>query len=122
MVEPTHLRLEHDDSLISVRGYRLTKLVDILLYAWRGDRHCYVDLVGVFAARMGRRNACSTLLFIEKGKSDKYARSCISYGFDFSPFGFLFIGSFFPAPEDLLYRFCRKYVSHAHIPKWEAYP
>ena len=54
------------------------------------------------SARMGRRDATSTLFSVEQGKSDKYARSCISHGFDFSPFGFSTFGSVGPATEELL--------------------
>ena len=122
MVEPPHLRLARDDAPFSGRGSGLTKPADILLYAWRGDRHCCVDLVGVSPARMGWRDATSALFSVEQGKSDKHARSCISHGFDFSPFGFSTFGSFGPAAEELLDRVCRRYVSHAHIPPWEAHP
>ena len=47
LVEPPHLRLERDDALASGRGSGLTRPVDILLFSWRRDRRCCVDLVGV---------------------------------------------------------------------------
>ena len=53
MVEPPHLRLARDVAPYSARGYGLTKPAYIFLYAWRGDRHFFVDLVGVSPARMG---------------------------------------------------------------------
>ena len=53
MVEPPHLRLVRDDTPYSGRGSGLTKHANILLNAWRRDRHSSVDLVGVSPARMG---------------------------------------------------------------------
>ena len=47
------MALKRDDAFVFGRGWRLSKLVNILKNAWHGDRHCYFDLVGVFAARMG---------------------------------------------------------------------
>ena len=65
LVEPPHLCLERNDALESDCGSGLTKLADILLYAWRGAHHCYVDLVGVSPARGGWRDAASTLPAVE---------------------------------------------------------
>ena len=61
------------------------------------------------------------LLFMECGKSDKHARSCISHGCNSPPFGFSSLGSFGLAAEDLLDRFYRKYVIHAQSTAWEAH-
>ena len=105
-----------------MHGSGLTKPADILQYAWRGDQDCCVDLVSVSPARMGWRDATSALFSVEQGESDKHARSYISHVFDFSPFGFSTFGSFGPAAEELLDLLCHRYVSHAHIPPWEAHP
>ena len=112
-VEPPHLRLERDASSQSGRGSGLTRPADILLYSWRGDSHCCVDLVGVSPARGGWRDAASALLSVEQGKRDKHAHICRSHGFDFIPFGFSSLGSFGPAAEALLSRICQRYSSHA---------
>ena len=63
-VEPPHLRLQRDDSSQSGRGSGLTRPADILLYSWRGDSHCCVDLVGVSPARGGWRDAASALALL----------------------------------------------------------
>ena len=88
----------------------LNKPADILLYAWRGDRHYCVDLVSMSPSRMGWQDATFRLFSEEHGKSEKHARSCISHGFDFSPFGFL------TAAKEMLDCVCRQHVSNAHIP------
>ena len=71
---------------------------------------------------MGWQDATSALFSVEQGKSDEHSLSCISHGFDFSPFGFSTFRSFGPAAEELLDRDCRRCVSHAHMPPWEAHP
>ena len=71
---------------------------------------------------MGWQDATSALRSVEQGKSDKHAQSCISHGFDFSPFEFSTFESFGHATEELHDRLYREYVSHAHIPPWEAHP
>ena len=62
MVEPPHFCLERDEALVLRHDSRLTKLVDILLYAWHGDRHSYVHLVDVPFARMGWKDGTSSFL------------------------------------------------------------
>ena len=121
VVEPGHLRFERDVSLESGRGSGLTRPADILLYSWRGDSHCCVDLVGVSPARSGWRDAAAALPSVEQGKRDKHSATCRSHGFDFIPFGFSTFGSFGPAAEELLSRICQRYSSHARIPEWEAH-
>ena len=73
MYDPPHLRLKRDDALISDRGSGLTEPAYLLLYTWRGDRHCCVDRVGVSPVRMGWRDATFALFLLEQGKSDKHA-------------------------------------------------
>ena len=85
----------------SGRGSWQTKPPDILLYSWRGDSHCCVDLIGVSLAQSGRRDAASALPFVEQGKRDKHTATCRSHGFDFIPFGFSTFGSFGPSAEEL---------------------
>ena len=121
MVEPSHLRLQRDDSPESGRHSGLTRPADILLYSWRGDSHCCVDLVGVSPARSGWRDAASALSSVEQGKRDKHASTCRSHGFDFIPFGFSTFGSFGPEAEALLSRICQRFISHVQVPEWEAH-
>ena len=67
------------------------------------SRFC-VDVVGVSPARGSWRDADSTLASVEQGKRDKHARTCRSYGFEFIPFGFSSLGSFWPEAKELLSR------------------
>ena len=121
VVEPPHLRFESDVSLESGRGSGLTRPADILLYSWRGDSHCCVDLVEVSPTRGGWRDAAAALPLVEEGKRDKHSTTCWSHGFNFIPFGYSTFGSLGPAAEELLSRICQRYISHARIPKWEAH-
>ena len=114
VVEPPHLRLKRDDSPESSRGSGLSRLAHIL-YSWRGDSHCCVDLVSVSPARGGWRDAASALASAEQGKRDKHARTCRSQSFDFIPFGFSSLGSFGPEAEELLSRMCQRYFSHVRM-------
>ena len=106
---------------MSGRGSGLTRPADILLYCWRDDRHCCVDLVGVSPARGSWRDAASALAIVEQAKRDKHTQTCISHRFDFEPFGFSVFGSFGPAALELLARICRRYRTHARIAEWEAH-
>ena len=121
MVEPKHLRLSRDEGPESGRGSRLTRPADILLYGWRGDHHCCVDLVGVSPARGGWRDAASALATVEQAKREKHTQTCASHRFDFLPFGFSVFGPFGPAAKELLDRVCREYHIHARVAKWEAH-
>ena len=114
MVEPPHLRLVRNDAPLSGRGSGLTKHADILLYAWRGDRHCCVDLVGV-SSRVGGMLPLPFSLWSNAG-----VISMPGHAFDFFPLGFTFFGSIGPAAEEMLDSVCRRYVSHAHFPPREA--
>ena len=87
-VEPQHLRLSRDEGPKSGRGPGLTWPADILLYGWRDDRHCCVDLVGVCQARGGWRDAVSVLSVVEQAKLDKHTDTCAGHRFDFVFFGF----------------------------------
>ena len=120
-VEPQHLRLSRDEGPESGLGSGLTRPADILLYGWRDDRHCCVDLVGVCPARGGWRDAVSVLSVVEQAKRDKHVDTCASHRFDFVPFGFSVLGSFGPAAQELLDRICRRYRTHARIAEWEAH-
>ena len=120
-VEPDHLRFSREEAPASGRGSGLTKPADILLYAWRGDHHCCVDLVGVSPARNGWRDATSVLSVVEQGKRDKHADVCRSHGFDFVPFGFSVFGSFGPEAQELLDRVVQRYRLHAQVADWEAH-
>ena len=113
--------MSREEAPSSGRGSGLTKPADILLYAWRGDHHCCVDLVGVSPARNGWRDASSVLSVVEQGKRDKHEAVCRSHGFDFSPFGFSVFGSFGPAARDLLDRIVQRYRLHAQVADWEAH-
>ena len=93
MVEPPHLRLSRKEGPASGRGSGLTRPADILLYGWRGDRHCCVDLVRVSPARGGRRDVVSALATVEQAKRDKHTQTCARHRFDFEPFGFYVLGS-----------------------------
>ena len=73
MVEPPLQRLERDDAPVSRHNSWVTKPVDILQLAWRGDRLCGVNLTGVSPTCMGWRDATSALLHVEHDKSDKHA-------------------------------------------------
>ena len=64
-IEPQYLRLSRDEGLESDRASGLTRPADILLYGWRGDGHCYVDLVGVSPACGGCRDAVFALAIVE---------------------------------------------------------
>ena len=66
LVEPPHLRLEREHAPASGRGSGLTRLSYILLFSWRGDRHCCVDLVGVSPARSKLRQAVQALRLVQK--------------------------------------------------------
>ena len=121
LVEPPYLRLERDDAPESGRGSGPTKPADILLYEWQGSRHRCVDLVGVSPAQGGWRGAASAVSSVEQGKVDKHAATCMSHGYDFSPFGFSTFGSFGPAAEELLTRICKRYGTHLQVTEWEAH-
>ena len=120
-VEPAHLCFSCEEAPASGRGSGLTKPADILLYAWRGDHHCCVDLVGVSPARNGWRDAVSTLSSVEQGNRDKHVSVCRSQGFDFIPFGFSLFGSFGPEVKVFLGRVVQRYRLHAHVADWEAH-
>ena len=120
-VEPQLLRLSLDEGPESGRGPGLTRPADILLYGWRGDRHCCVDLVGVSPPHGGYRNAVYALAVVEQAKRDKHTETCASHRFDFMPFGFSVFGSFGLAAQELLDRIYRRYRTHARIAEWEAY-
>ena len=66
MVQPQYQRLSRDEGPESGRGSGLTRPANILLYGWRGDRHCNVDLVGVSPARRGWRDAASALTIVKQ--------------------------------------------------------
>ena len=101
-VEPQHLRPSRDEGPESGRGSGLTRLADILLYGWRGDRHCCVDLVGVSPARGGWRDAASALASVEQAKRDKHTQTCPCHCFDFVPFGFSVFAPFSLHPRSSL--------------------
>ena len=115
------MRLERDDAPDSGRGSGPTRPVDILLLSWRGDRHCCVDVVGVSPARYTRRQAVEALRVVQEAKRVKYAETCLAHGFDFPTFCFSVLGSFGPAAEEIITRFCPRYVSNARIRPWEAH-
>ena len=100
---------------MSGRGSGLTKPADILLYACRGDHHCWVDLVGVSPARNVWRDAPSALSAVEQEKRDKHASICHSKGFDFIPFGFSVFDLFGPEAHELLRRVVQHYRLHAQV-------
>ena len=81
LVGPPHFWLEREDAPVSRRCSRLTRLADILLFSWLGDRHCCVDLVGASEAR---RLATEVLGLIQKAKLAKHAQTCLAHGFDFA--------------------------------------
>ena len=87
-------RLSRDEGPGSDRGYGLTRPADILLYGWRGDRHCCIDLVEVSLVRGGWRDALSALAVVEQAKREKHFEVCASYRFDIMPFNFSVFGSF----------------------------
>ena len=120
-VVPPHHRLQRDDSLQSGHGFRLTGPADILLYSWCGDFHCCADLVGLSPACGGWRDAAFALVSVEQGKREKHAHTCLTHGFDFNSFGFSSLGSFGPAAEELLSRFCQRNSSYARVSSWEAH-
>ena len=120
-MEPAHLRFSREDAPASGRGSGLTKPADILLYAWRGDHHCCVDLVGVSPAHNGRRDATSALSVVGQGNRDKHASICHSHGFDFVPFGSSVFGSFGREAQELLGRVVQHYRLHAQVADWEAH-
>ena len=68
LVEPPYLRLEPDDAPASVRGSGLSRPAKILLFSWRGDRHCCVDLVGVSPARSNWQQAAEALRLVQEAK------------------------------------------------------
>ena len=51
-----------------VGGSCLTCLVDNLLYSWRDDSHCCVDLVSVLPTRGGWTDVTFALASVEQGK------------------------------------------------------
>ena len=104
VVEPQGLRLSRDEGPESGRGSGLTRPADILLYGWREDRHCCVDLVGVSPARGGWRDADSAAAVVEQAKRDMHSEECARHGFDLVPFGFFVLSSFGPAAQELLAR------------------
>ena len=108
-VEPAHLRFSREEAFALGRGPGLTKHADILLYAWRGDHRCSVDLVGVSPARNGWKDSTTALSSVEQGKRDKHASLCRSHGFEFIPFGFLVFGSFGPEAQAFLERVIQRY-------------
>ena len=87
-VEPWYVHLSRDEGPESGWGSGLTRPADILLYCWRDDRHCCVDLVGVSHARVSWHDAASALAIVEQTKRDKHTQTCASHGYDFVPFGF----------------------------------
>ena len=121
LVEPPYLRLEPDDAPASVRGSGLSRPAKILLFSWRGDRHCCVDLVGVSPARSNWQQAAEALRLVQEAKCAKHAETCLAHGFDFAPFSFSVLGSFGPTAQEVLTRVCQRYVSHARIRPWEAH-
>ena len=104
LVEPPHLRMERDDAPVSGRGSGLTRPANILLFSWRGDRHCCVNLVGVSPARSSWRQAAQALRLVEEAKGAKHAETCLTHGFDFAPFSFSVLRSLGPAAEEILTR------------------
>ena len=72
-------------------------------------------------ARGTWRDAASARACIVEGKREKHARTCRSHGFDFISFGFTSLGSFDPAPMELLSCICQRYSSHAQVSSWEAH-
>ena len=86
VVEPPHLRLSRDEGPGSGSGSGITRPTDILLYSWRGDRHCCVDLVNVSPAHQGWRDAA--LLVFSQEKRDEHTQTCASHCFNFVPFDF----------------------------------
>ena len=121
MVEPKYLRLSREEGPKSGRGSRLTRPADILLYGWRGDRHCCVGLVGVSLARGGKPDAVSALAIVELAKRDKHTQTCASHRFDFVPKGFSGFGSFDPAAQELLDRICGRFRIHARTAELEVH-
>ena len=101
LVEPPHLHLTHTTPLCQVMAAGQTKPAHILLYSWRSDSHCCVDLVSVSLAQSGWRDADSALPSVEQGKRDKHSATCRSHGFDFIPFDFSAFGSLGPAADEL---------------------
>ena len=101
--------------------WSLAAVPGFLLYGWRDDHHCCVDLVGVSPARGGRRDAASAVARVEQAKRDKHAQTCLSHRLDFVPFGFSVLGSFSLAAQELLDRICQRYRRHARIADWEAH-
>ena len=114
-VEPAHLRFSREEAPASGRGSGLTKPADILLYAWRDDHHCCVDLVGVSPARNGWRDAPSALSAVQQGKQDKHVSVCRSNGSDFIPFGFSVFRSFCSEAQVFLSRVVQRYRLHAQV-------
>ena len=115
MVESQSVRLSRNDGPESNGGSRLTRPAAILLYGWRGDQHCCVDLVGVSTARGGWRDAASAIAILEQAKWDKHKQMCASQRFDFVFFGFSAFRSLSPTAPELLRRICRRYRTLARI-------
>ena len=114
-MEPAHFRFSREEALASGRGSGLTKPTDILLYAWRGDHQCYVDLVGVSPARNGWRDATSVLPIFEEGNWDEHECACRSHGFNVIPLDFSVFGSFGLKAQELLGRVVKRYRLHAQV-------
>ena len=74
-----------------------------------------------YDARSSWRQAVEALRLVQEAKRAKHAETCLAHGFDFAPFTFSVLGSFCPVAEEILTRFCKRYVSHAHIRPWEAH-
>ena len=120
-VEPQGLRLSRYEGPEFGCVSGLTRPADILLYGWRDDHPYCVDLVGVSPACGEWRDAVSAIAVVEQAKRDKHSEVCASHHSDFVAFGFSTLSSFVPATQELIYRVCRRYRTHARIAEWEAH-